>query len=427
MSSYSSKIIIIFIVIFVTSCSIRQYSVKTPEQTLKENIIISMALDLEYTKQYTQSAELYNILLQNNPNSYEYFAKNILLNRLLKNNTNIQKLTLNYIDNFSNKYEQIMQEYIIASVNLKQYKKALNSAKKLLKKYNNAKNYTIIADIYLLQKDYQNSSVYYESAYFKNHDADVLLSLTNILYTYLNKKTEAIAYLETHHRLYKCREKVCIKLLRYYEAKQNYNGMLSITKTLYNKFKKRYTNKELLKIKKLIVNLYIKIDIKKAIKFLENNSFDDQKLLNLYAQEDMYQKALNLTKKIYKKTKDDKYLGQIAILEYELDKDKYMQNIIYNFEKSLKNSSNDIYENYYGFILVDHNIDIKKGLKLIQKAYSKYPNNLAYKDSLAYAFYKNKNCNRAYNLMNDIVKQIGLKNQEIKTHWEQIKTCKEQN
>ena len=119
----------------------------------------------------------------------------------------------------------------------------------------------------------------------------------------------------------------------------------------------------------------------------------------------------------------------MAILEYELsiNKSKPMKTIIANFEKSLAYKSNATYENFYGYILIDHNIDIKKGLKLIKKAIKKSPNNFAYKDSLAYAYYKNGNCTKAYTLMNDIKDKIGLKNSDIKKHWNEIKNCKDKN
>jgi tetratricopeptide (TPR) repeat protein len=424
MSSYR-KIILIISVFFFASCSINNYSKISNKDVLKENIFISMALDYEYNKMYDKSEELYEYLFEKNPQSYEYFAKLILLNRLNSDFKKIQTITYNNIDNFMTNNEVIMQEYIIASIQIKEYAKALVMAKKLLKNYNNSKNYTILADVYLISKNYKQAALYYESAYSIKHNVDVLLSLTNVLYSYLGKKSKAIAYLETHKLLYKCDEKVCFKLLRYYEDKQNIEGMLSIANNLLKNYKNENNTNSILKTQKLIVELYLKIDQKKAIEFLETNEFDNQKLLNLYSENKMFIEALNLTKKIYKKKQDDSLLGQIAILEYEINKDKYFKNIIKNFEKTLKYKSNDVYENYYGYLLVDHDINIEKGLKLIKKAYKSNPKNLAYQDSLAYAHYKNNNCSEAYKLMNDIVNKIGLDNQEIKKHWEEIKKCKD--
>ena len=120
-----------------------------------------------------------------------------------------------------------------AYTRLKDYKKALDMSKKVLKDFNTAKNYTIVADIYYLMNNYDESAKYYERAYAKNKDVKVLINLSNIFYTYLNKKKEAISYLETYHRQYSCNKEVCQTLLRYYQENQNIDGMISISNTLF--------------------------------------------------------------------------------------------------------------------------------------------------------------------------------------------------
>ena len=46
---------------------------------------------------------------------------------------------------------------------------------------------------------------------------------------------------------------------------------------------------------------------------------------------------------------------------------------------------------------------------------------------MAYACYKNNNCQRAYILLDEIVKKVGLDNSDIKRHWEEIKNCYNKN
>jgi len=171
--------------------------------------------------------------------------------------------------------------------------------------------------------------------------------------------------------------------------------------------------------------MYLSEDINKAIKYLENERFDDKKLLELYSVTKQNKKALKLSKMMYKKTKDLSLLGQIAIYEYESNDNYDMKTIIANFEKTLKYKSNPIYENYYGYILLSHDLEVKKALVLIKQAYKTNPKNIAYKDSLAFAYYKNKQYKKAYNLIKEVVSKVGLDNSEIKTHWEIIKKHKD--
>ena len=53
------------------------------------------------------------------------------------------------------------------------------------------------------------------------------------------------------------------------------------------------------------------------------------------------------------------------------------------------------------------------------------PDNIAYLDTLAWGEYKVKNCKEAYIQMKRVVDEIGLDDEEIKSHWEKIQECKE--
>ena len=75
--------------------------------------------------------------------------------------------------------------------------------------------------------------------------------------------------------------------------------------------------------------------------------------------------------------------------------------------------------------MIDFNIDIKRGLVLVKKALETEPNNIAYIDTLAWGEYKLKNCKEAYIQMKKVVDEVGMDDEEIKLHWEQIQECKE--
>ena len=424
MPSYNKIILSIILILFLSSCSNK--IIFSKKDYLEENIILNMAIDYEFNKKYKNSA-LYYENLYSKFNRFEYLQKLLNLNIYMKNYKKVKELSFNNMYIYETKREYLMKNYAFSTIKLKQYKESLEISLKLVDINNTANNYSFVADAYYGLKNYELSTKYYESAYLKNNDIKSLLNLTSILYGKLNHKKEAIAYLETYTLKNVCDKKVCARLMKYYQESQNNLGMISVSNKLLKRYRNTYTNTKINKIQKYILNLYLGLDIYKAIKYLENKNFDNKKLLELYTVTNQNRKALKLVRKLYKNTKDLSLLGQIAIYLYESDKEhKNMIHVIANFEKTLKYKSNPIYENYYGYILLNQNIKLKKALRLIKKAYASNPKNIAYKDSLAFGYYKNNNYKKAYEIMQEVVSKVGTKDKEIKEHWQIIKKYKDE-
>ena len=88
-----------------------------------------------------------------------------------------------------------------------------------------------------------------------------------------------------------------------------------------------------------------------------------------------------------------------------------------------KKPDKTLYLNYLGYILIDHNIDVKKGMDYVKKALKNEPNSAYYLDSLAWGYYKLGNCKRADAIMQKVV-ALGEGDQpEVKEHIEMIKKC----
>lgn len=421
----SSNYRLVFILLFIFNMNFVHASIqKQKVDTFQEGLFIFMALDGEINKNYKQSAELYEEIFSKS-NKMEYLQRAVTFYFIDKNYQKVIDLTQDNIGKFSEIEEFLLQENIIALLFTEKYEDALKRGKELIKKYNSAQNYSIVGDIYYRMGSYKHAVTYYESSYAKEQDIKTLLPLVDILYAYLGEKKKAISYLETYHLENGCNRKVCTRLVRYYREDKNVLGMLNILELMYNKYKPTFSKEKLSQLEALIIELLEKTDVNKAIKFLEKNRINDTKLLNLYGQIGEFKKALHLVRKKYRTTKDTKLLGQIAILEFEMaeDKKKMMKHVIANFELALNAGSNANYENYYGYLLIDYDLNVKKGLKLVKKALEKYPNNLAYMDSVAWGYYKNGKCNEAYKYMKKVVEGIGLDNEEIKLHWMEINEC----
>ncbi len=424
MSSYSRLIVLLFILLLSSiGCANQNNTVKSSPE---EDLYIMLALDSEKNSDYKNSFKFYNKLYETT-NKESYLKKSIEYSFRSKQFEQMYTLSKIAIKQFPKNKEFYWHQIIVSLHSLGKTKEAITEAKKLIKEFQTSQSYELIANIYYSSKEYANSLKYYESAYALNQNQKTLIQLTNILYSYLDKKDVALAYLETYLQTKGCSAQVCNKLMLIYQEQGNVDGMISILNRMYTKYK---NNPELKKttlfIQNLIISLLEKKDIKKAIKFLEDTGIDQTKLINLYYRDRQLTKALKLTKKLYKKTRKPDLLGKIAMYRFELatDKRKVMPNVIANFELALSSGINNAsYQNYYGYLLIDFDIDIKKGISLVKEALKTAPNNIAYLDSLAWGYYKNKQCEEAYRIMSKVVVAAGVSDKEIKYHWEKIKQC----
>jgi peroxiredoxin family protein len=131
---------------------------------------------------------------------------------------------------------------------------------------------------------------------------------------------------------------------------------------------------------------------------------------------------------LYAKGKNAMWLAEKGILLFEIAKDKndskMIDDVLHYLEKAIAFGVDDsIYLNYYGYTLIDKEVDVQKGMKIIQDALLQQPNNTYYLDSLAWGYYKEKNCSEAYTLMKRVVDEEGLEEEEIYKHWNAIRQC----
>jgi tetratricopeptide (TPR) repeat protein len=416
-----SHIRLVFSILLVfTACSSSKLYVSSVDN--KNDTLLLMALDYELREKIDKSAKIY-LQLYKITNKQEYLQKAITQSLMAHDYKTSLALCKQNIDKSSLEDENFYRLAIVSALQLELLDESLDLGKKLLKKYNNMINYKVLGNIYYTRGEYLKAVEYFESAYASDAKGKTLISLTNILYSYLDQKQKAISYLETFIRVYGCQELVCNQLITFYREQQNLDGMISVLKMQLNSThnpQKRY------KILNLLIISLEKKDINLAIEFLEKHRIDNTRLLILYEIAKEYKKALKLVRDIYLQTKDKALLGKIAILRFEMASDKtiVMPHVIANFELALKVTDDPSYKNYYGYLLIDYELDIQKGLRLAQEALESSPTNMAYMDSVAWGYFKLNNCKKALEYMKKIVDQVGLENEEIKLHWEKIQECK---
>ena len=411
MSSYKIIIITIFLILF-SGCVTKQNYFED------ENRLIILGLDSEARGDLNSSYGYFN-KLYSATNNLEYKIKEINLLIKLKE-LRIAKLEIKEaLKIYKN---NLMLKKLLITIYLQEqdFDKSLKIALEILNQEKEIRNYDLISSIYLLQQKYDEALKYLDGAYAIDHSEKILDKIITTFYIYTGDKAKAISYLETHIRLYGCSKKFCTNLIAMYAEKQDVDGLISIYKRMYKEFKDRIYGKKVAEL------LIFKKDFKGVVKFLESSGIDDKLLLDIYKIEKSYSKARDLTLRFYKKTNDINYLAQSAMLEYEGSIDKSNKKILDSVIKKLKEVvsllDNDVYQNYLGYLLIEHDLDLKAGMELIKKALQKDENSVYYLDSLAWGYYKLKNYKEAYKLMKIVVDKIGLDDSEVIFHWNTIKS-----
>ncbi len=301
---------------------------------------------------------------------------------------------------------------------------AKTEAEYLLERSEEILDMELASNPFLYTGEFKRALDLLNQVYKKTSNENVLLRMVVIMDEYTNERTKAIQLLETHRRMNIVSNDVYFKLLVLYVKESNVDGLLQIYKVLYEQDKnEKYLNK--------IIDAYAyKGDLDGAINFLEENKTGESILYELYKRKKLFDKAFLLTDHLYAEDKDARWIAEKGVLLFENAEDKndkkMIKEVIAYFEKAIDLGVDDsIYLNYYGYTLIDKEVDVKKGIKVIEDALKQQPNNTYYLDSLAWGYYKENKCQKAYEMMKRVVDEEGLTEPEIIEHWDAIqKKCK---
>ncbi len=417
----------LFFILFIASvifsgCASKYGADAKPNQKSfnEEDVYIFAGLNLEQTKEHNTSSVIFSAL-------YEKTGKEEYLIRSLKNDIEAgenERVVWRVDEAVDRKIEdfELIRFKIVALMNLDRLDEAKDLALKLVAKSGTVDDYLLSADIYIKLKEFDTCVKYLESAYLKGHDEQLLDKISVILYVNLQRKKDAIAQLESHSRVLGCSKLICMRLASFYSNDNNIEGLLSVYLRLY----KIEQNRD---IGEKIVQIYgYKKDYLKMLMFLEESKINDETLLQLYVQQKSYKKASLLANELYKKNGDVNFLGQSAIFEYESSDDKkdkvMIKSIVEKLETVVAIKKDGLYLNYLGYVLIDYELDLKKGMHYIDEALKIEPNSIYYLDSLAWGYYKLKDCKKAGELIDRVVKGDNSDNEEIKIHLDAINKCR---
>ena len=384
-----------------------------------EDIYILSALYLEESRDYNSSSALFNTLFEETGKKeylYRSLRDDLTVNENERVIRRVDEITKGKIVDF-----ELTRMKITALVKDDNLVHAKNLANKLVEASKSTDDYLMLSEIYVKLKEFDTALKYLEGAYIKEYDQLILEKMAIILYVNLDRKKDAIAQLETYSRIHGCSEAICSKLIGFYSNDNNIDGLLSTYLRLY----KMDGSKE---IAQKIIQIYgYKKDFVKIVEFLEESKADDELLLQFYAQAKNYKKASTLAKELYENSGDLRFLAQSAIFEYEGSQNKNDSNmhksIIKKLEEAVSVKKEGMYLNYLGYLLIDHDINVKKGMKYVEEALKIEPNSPYYLDSLAWGYYKLNECEKADDIMKKVASMDGSSNEEVIEHIQKIKEC----
>jgi tetratricopeptide (TPR) repeat protein len=319
-------------------------------------------------------------------------------------------------------HDPTLDSYLVAYyIDKKKFDKAKKLTDNLLKEERSAKNLELAGLVSDGLGEKKKALSYFEESYQKDKSAYSLLKMTDILYIKMDQKQKATRLLETDIAINGCSETICARLIQFYSHNHDSYGIANILEKLYKKTKNPSVAEKLMQLYASTKNY------DKAINFLKENKFDDLLLLDIYTSKKDYKSALELSEKLYEEKGDPILLARSAILEYESSQNKkskkLFESVSKKFDKVIDILKDPLYYNYYGYLLIDLDVDVDRGIKLVKKALEKDPKSLFYIDSLAWGLYKKGDCQEAYKLLYDAGKDSP--EEEIVDHLKIIKKCNE--
>ena len=411
--------IIIAITLFLGGCSTKNVTLveSSGESFPGEDLLTLEALMYQQNAHYEEAIKTYEELFNKSQN-IAFLKEALKLSFVPKQETNSERLLAKALA-VSPKDPDLIRMKVGILLQKKELDDAKNLMIELLKRDKSSRNLTILGSIYFYQNQYDLALKYYDSVYKQENDEASLLKIVELLYTHLSRKDEAISYLETHSRMQGCTQAVCFKLIQIYGKEKNIDGLVSTYKMLY----KRFNQEEY--AKKAVELLLYKKDKEGAIRFLESTGYNQQMLMDIYAASATFDEAFKVAQKLYEETDDMEYLGRMAIYEYEMNKEKLtpviLASISKKFDTVIERMQLPLYLNYYGYLLIDHDLDIKKGIMLVRLALEKEPDSPYYIDSLAWGLFKLGKCKEALFVIEKIMTDMNEK--EVLDHYEKIKQC----
>jgi tetratricopeptide (TPR) repeat protein len=387
---------------------------------LLEDTFSLYALDAQIRQKHHRAAEFFS-------EAYKQTAKKEYLYQSLK-----MLEQSNDIKTFSKKSaealkqhpeDEILKRFVIIAL-LKEGQYAQASQKALLQSEvsKKAPDYLLYGEARLKLGDYAGAVSAFKNAYAINYDETIAERIALIQYTQLGEKNEAIKFLKEHSSIHGVSQIIGKRLGSLYADSGALEDASAMYEQIYDTFGDSAAAEEAMKI-----YLFQK-EFSKLTQLLEKSQLNDPLLLDLYVRIKEFTKASALAQKLYEKENDPIYLAQSSIFKYEGSKERndpvLIQSVIEGLKKASKDLEEPLYLNYLGYLMIDHDVNVREGMEYVRRALVKQPDSPFYIDSLAWGHYKQGECAEALRLIKQVESMIGTEEQEVRDHLKAIEACK---
>ncbi len=393
-----------------------------PKQFLEDTLILYAFDATVRNEPYKASSYFYEAFKQTNKKEYLYQSLQILEPQInpaefIKQSNEAMKL-------YSSD-DVVYRFHIIALLKQNNLAEASKKAQILSDKSKKEADYLLLADIKTKEQDVDGIVRALENGYNTNYNPEILERLVMLKYLHKNEKQDSIELLKSHIKVHGNSKSLGYRLgLMLADSKELDKSAQMFLQT-YREFDDLSSANELIKI--YVVNK----DYSSLIKLLESDGLNDNLLLDLYIKLKDYNKASLLAKKLYESDSNPLFLAQSAIFLYEGAENKndkaIIDSVLMSLIKANEMIDEPLYQNYLGYLMIDHDVDIKNGMEYVKKALLKEPKSPYYIDSLAWGHYKLGECDEALRLILEVKDMIGDSEQEVNDHLKAINKCKRKN
>jgi len=419
MRKFLNLFIVSFIALLFIACA--QPTTSEPSQGKKafdeEDLYILYALEASNTHHYNAATALFRYLYTRS-NKYEYKKEALRQQLLAKDYSSLAQNTMHA----ENRFEKEM--HVIALLHLKAYDEAVSFACSFDEDVHDIDYLLCFEPLYQLQS-YNDAQAVLLQGYKKTHSDKIAKRYAQLLYNQLNNQSGAIAFLQTHIDMLGGSKESLQLLISFYADKKQLKPMLNAYIKLYALSPESKYSEEVVKLA-----IYLK-ENDRLINFLEESHSNDALLLDLYIDQQAYDKASTLAYALYERLGDIDFLGKSAIFYYESTPEKkadkqMLGEVVYRLKEVVAKEPSALYLNYLGYLLIDHDINVTQGMRYVQEALKSEPDSIFYLDSLAWGYYKQHKCKKAMALIDKVKSTLKKEDSEVQQHYEKIQTCMEQ-
>lgn len=223
----------------MAGCATKEVVV-TNESTKKvfeeEDNLILQALDYQQNGDYVNARKIYHSL-------YEQSQKKIYLTEdaglaFILGDPDAYDLIMQGIHKYPD--EKNFNRLLVGQlVKEKRFQEAEKEIQKLIEFDKSVQHLSMAGNLYLQMKAYDLALKYFESAYKQEQSEELLLNIVELLYRFLDRKDDAVAYLETYASIEGCGDNACFKLIEIYGRDRNIQGLIATYKKTLQRTTKR--------------------------------------------------------------------------------------------------------------------------------------------------------------------------------------------